>query len=120
MEYTTLSNGVSVPLLGLGTFMISPEDTEKSVYQALKLGYRLIDTANAYLNEEAVGRGIARAVAEHIVRREDLFISTKLWPTVYESDDAVEKNVAALRRHLRRPSLYPPTGRKLSERLPSH
>lgn len=44
MEYTTLSNGVSVPLLGLGTFMISPEDTEKSVYQALKLGYRLIDT----------------------------------------------------------------------------
>lgn len=96
MEYTTLSNGVSVPLLGLGTFMISPEDTEKSVYQALKLGYRLIDTANAYLNEEAVGRGIARAVAEHIVRREDLFISTKLWPTVYESDDAIEKTLQRL------------------------
>ena len=56
MEYTTLSNDVQVPLLGLGTFMIGPEDTEKSVYAALKMGYRLIDTANAYVNEEAVGR----------------------------------------------------------------
>lgn len=64
MEYTNLSNGVKVPLLGLGTFMISPEDTERSVYEGIKAGYRLIDTANAYLNEEAVGRGIRRALAE--------------------------------------------------------
>lgn len=56
MEYTTLANGVKVPLLELGTFMISPEDTEKSVYAAIKAGYRLIDTANAYMNEEAAER----------------------------------------------------------------
>ena len=72
MEYTNLSNGVKVPLLGLGTFMISPEDTERSVYEGIKAGYRLIDTANAYLNEEAVGRGIRRALEEGLVTREDI------------------------------------------------
>ena len=51
MEYVTLSNGVKAPVLGIGTFMISPEDTVNSVYSAIKLGYRLIDTANAYGNE---------------------------------------------------------------------
>lgn len=73
MEYTKLSNDVRLPLLGLGTFMISPEDTEKSVYDALKMGYRLIDTANAYLNEEAVGKGIKKALDEGLVKREDIF-----------------------------------------------
>lgn len=91
MEYTTLSNDVQVPLLGLGTFMIGPEDTEKSVYAALKMGYRLIDTANAYVNEEAVGRGLRRALEEGLVKREDIFISTKLWPTLYEKAGAVDK-----------------------------
>ena len=57
MEQVTLYNGVEVPILGIGTFMISPEDTEKSVYAALKLGYRMIDTANAYMNEELYCRG---------------------------------------------------------------
>lgn len=96
MEYTTLSNGVQVPLLGLGTFMISPEDTEDSVYQALKLGYRLIDTANAYLNEEAVGKALNRAMKEGLVKREEVFLSTKLWPTLYQSPDAVEKTLERL------------------------
>ena len=51
MEYVTLYNDVKVPVLGIGTFMISLEDTEKSVYAALKGGYRMIDTANAYMND---------------------------------------------------------------------
>ena len=56
-EQVTLYNGVKAPVLGIGTFMISPEDTEKSVYAAIKLGYRMIDTANAYMNEELYCRG---------------------------------------------------------------
>ena len=82
MEYTTLSNGVKAPLLGLGTFQLSEEDTEKAVYEGIRMGIRLIDTANGYLNERAVGKAIARAMGEGLVKREDLFISTKLWPTV--------------------------------------
>jgi diketogulonate reductase-like aldo/keto reductase len=82
METIKLYNGVEVPSLGIGTFMISPEDTEKSVYAALKSGYRMVDTANAYMNEEAVGKAIRRAIEEGIVKREDLFVSTKIWPTL--------------------------------------
>lgn len=96
MEYVTLSNNVKVPVLGIGTFMISPEDTEESVYTALKGGYRMIDTANAYMNEEAAGRGLARAVKEGIVKREDVFVSTKIWPTLYEKENAVEDTLKRL------------------------
>ncbi|MCR5772697.1 MAG: aldo/keto reductase [Butyrivibrio sp.] len=96
MEYITLSNDVKVPALGIGTFLISPEDTEKSVYAALKGGYRMVDTANAYMNEEAVGKAIARAIDEGIVKREDIFVSTKLWATVYENDSAVEDTLKRL------------------------
>ncbi|RGS73953.1 aldo/keto reductase [Mitsuokella sp. AF21-1AC] len=96
MDYTNLSNGVKVPLLGLGTFLISPEDTERSVYEGIKAGYRLIDTANAYMNEEAVGKGLKRALDEGLVKREEFFLSTKLWPTLYEKDDAVEKTLERL------------------------
>ena len=96
MEYVTLYNDVKVPVLGIGTFMISPDDTEKSVYAALKGGYRMIDTANAYMNEEAVGKALARAIREGIVKREDVFVSTKIWPTVYEDEDAVDKTLKRL------------------------
>lgn len=96
MEYVTLYNGVKAPVLGIGTFMISPEDTEKSVYAALKGGYRMIDTANAYMNEEAAGKGIARAIEEGIVQREDMFVSTKIWPTLYEHETAVEETLQRL------------------------
>lgn len=96
MEYATLSNGIKAPLLGIGTFMISPEDTVNSVYSAIKMGYRLIDTANAYMNEESVGKAVQRAIDEKIVTREDLFISTKLWPTLYENDSAVENTLKRL------------------------
>lgn len=96
MEYVTLYNDVKVPVLGIGTFMISPEDTENSVYAALKGGYRMIDTANAYMNEEAVGKGLAHAISEGIVKREEVFVSTKLWPTLYGREDAVDKTLARL------------------------
>lgn len=96
MEYVTLYNGVKVPALGIGTFMISPEDTEKAVYAALKGGYRMIDTANAYINEEAVGKALARAFSEGIVTREEVFVSTKLWPTLYTNSHAVEDTLKRL------------------------
>ena len=67
-------------ILGYGVFQITdPNQCEQCVYDAIKLGYRLIDTAASYMNEEAVGRAIKRAIEEGIVRREELFITTKLW-----------------------------------------
>ena len=96
MEYTTLANDLKMPLLGLGTFMISPADAEASVYKALKNGYRLIDTANAYMNEAAVGKAMKRAMEEGIVKRKEIFLSTKLWPTLYESDTAVDETLVRL------------------------
>ena len=76
MEYITLNNGVKMPLLGFGVFQVpEPAECEKAVSAALKAGYRLIDPAAAYFNEEAVGR----AVAKSGIKREELFITTKLW-----------------------------------------
>lgn len=96
MDFVTLSSGVKAPILGIGTFMISPEDTVGSVYSAIKLGYRLIDTANVYMNEVSVGQAVKKAIAEGYVKREELFISTKLWATVYENEDAVESTLKRL------------------------
>ena len=96
METVKLYNNVEVPVLGIGTFMISPEDTEKSVYAALKLGYRMIDTANAYMNEEAVGKALKKAVNDGIVAREEVFVSTKVWPTLYENENAVDDTLKRL------------------------
>ena len=83
MEYITLNNGVKCPAAGIGTFMLSPEEAENSVREALKMGYRLVDTANAYVNERAVGRGMR----ESGVAREEIFLSTKLWPSEYENEN---------------------------------
>ena len=96
METVKLYNNVDVPVLGIGTFMISPEDTEKSVYAALKLGYRMIDTANAYMNEEAVGKALKKAINEGIVTREEVFVSTKIWATLYENENAVDDTLKRL------------------------
>ena len=96
METVKLYNNVEVPVLGIGTFMISPEDTEKSVYAALKLGYRMIDTANAYMNEEAVGKALKKAINEGIVTREEVFVSTKIWATLYEYENAVDDTLKRL------------------------
>lgn len=96
METVKLYNNVEVPVLGIGTFMICPEDTEKSVYSALKLGYRMIDTANAYMNEEAVGKALKKAINEGIVTREEVFVSTKIWATLYENENAVDDTLKRL------------------------
>ena len=92
MEYVTLNNGLKCPAVGIGTFMLSPADAENSVREALKMGYRLIDTANAYVNERAVGRGIK----ESGVPREEIFLSTKLWPSEYENENAVDETLERL------------------------
>ena len=92
MEYVTLNNGIKCPVVGIGTFMIAPPDAENSVREALKMGYRLVDTAAAYQNERAVGRGIK----ESGVAREEVFLSTKLWPSEYENGNAVDETLERL------------------------
>ena len=92
MEYATLNNGVKMPMAGIGTFLLTPDEAETSVLSALGDGYRLIDTANAYLNEKAVGR----AIRESGLPREEIFLETKLWPSFYEQPDAVDKTLERL------------------------
>ncbi|MBR1842064.1 MAG: aldo/keto reductase [Oscillospiraceae bacterium] len=92
MEKITLNNSLECPVVGIGTFMLAPPDAENSVREALRMGYRLIDTANAYVNERAVGRGI-RASG---VKREEIFLSTKLWPSEYENPNAVDEALERL------------------------
>ena len=92
MEKFKLNNGVEIPCFGIGTFMIEPDAAERSVEFALRNGYRLIDTANAYMNEKAVGRAIKKSE----VPREEIFVSTKLWPSVYKKTDAIEKTLERL------------------------
>jgi len=80
MEFATLNTGAKMPLEGFGVFQIPDHKVcEQSVYDAVKTGYRLIDTAAAYMNEEAVGKAVSRAVADGLVTREELFITTKVW-----------------------------------------
>ena len=92
MQTIKLNNGIDCPVIGLGTFMLSPADAQKSTREALKMGYRLIDTANAYVNERAVGRGIK----ESGVARKEVFLSTKLWPSEYENPNAVDETLERL------------------------
>ena len=75
-----LNSGYEMPVLGLGTWTLTGKTCENAVYTAIKCGYRLIDTAKYYGNEEAVGRGIRRAVHDGIVRRDEVFITTKIVP----------------------------------------
>lgn len=80
MEYVTLQNGLQMPIIGFGVFRVSDKkECAESVYEAIKAGYRLIDTAASYTNEDAVGDGVRRAIAEGICTREDLFITSKMW-----------------------------------------
>lgn len=92
MEYFTLNNGIKMPMAGIGVFMMSPAEAESAVESALRSGVRLIDTANGYMNESGTGRGIKKSG----VAREDIFLVTKLWPTVYEKDTAVEETLKRL------------------------
>ena len=88
----TLTGGVVMPMAGIGTFLLSPDEAEASCVSALAGGCRLIDTANAYVNERAVGRAMKRSG----LKREEIFLETKLWPSFYEQADAVEKTLERL------------------------
>lgn len=89
-----LSNGVEIPLLGYGVFQIPPEDTARCVADAINVGYSHIDTAQAYNNEEEVGKGIRESGA----KREDLFVATKLWVSNYNERDAEASIDGSLKR----------------------
>lgn len=92
MEYVTLNNGVKMPMAGIGTFLVSPQEAEASVLSALHDGYCLIDTANAYVNEKAVGRAMKMSGLD----RKEIFLETKIWPAFYEQETAVEKTLKRL------------------------
>ena len=92
MDNLTLNNGLKCPVTGIGTYLLAPADAENSVKEALKMGCRLIDTANVYVNERAVGRGMK----DSGVKREEIFLSTKLWPTEYEKPNAVDETLERL------------------------
>ena len=92
MKQVILNNGVIMPALGIGTFLISPPDAFNGVKEALKMGYRHIDTANMYGNERAVGR----AIKESGVPRNEIFLATKIWPTEYHNPNIVEETLERL------------------------
>ena len=92
-----LNSGYEMPVLGIGTYALSSGQAEKSVYWALKDGYRLIDTARIYGNEEGVGRGIKRAISEGFVKREEIFVTTKMWTSDFDrGDEAVNESLRRL------------------------
>ena len=92
-----LNNGIKMPILGIGTFKLSVQEAENSVYWALRDGYRLIDTAQMYRNETGVGRGIQRAINEGFVTREEIFVTTKIWISDYpNADAAVNRSLESL------------------------
>ena len=94
MQYTTLSNGIQMSLLGYGVFQVPPQEAERCVADALSVGYRLIDTAQAYFNEEGVGAAIAKSG----IPREEIFLVTKVWI----SNNGEEKAAASIDESLRK------------------
>lgn len=93
MEKIVLNNNTEIPAAGIGTFLMQPDDAQNAVVSALKNGYTMIDTANAYMNEKAVGRG----VTESGKTREEVYISTKLWPSEYSNaEEAIEETLNRL------------------------
>ena len=96
MEYVTLNNGLKMPMVGFGVFRVSDKkECEESVYQVIKAGYRLIDTAAAYYNEDAVGAAVKRAIADGLCTREDLFITSKLWVQDMMDYESAQKGIEA-------------------------
>lgn len=97
MEYLTLNTGAKVPVLGFGTYLIEPEDAAEAVYQAIKAGYRSIDTSQDYYNEKEVGEGISRAINAGLVKREDLFVTTKVDTDGYKAGkQGIDESLAKL------------------------
>lgn len=94
MKSVTLNNGVVMPAMGFGVYQVPASETERVVSDALETGYRLIDTAASYFNEEQVGNAIRHSG----LRREELFVTTKLWVQDYEYDDALRAFDLSMRR----------------------
>ena len=89
MLYTTLNNGIRMPMLGLGVFRVpDKQECETAVLEAIRMGYRLIDTAAVYTNEDAVGAAVSRALDEGLCAREDLFITSKVWVMDMKSEES--------------------------------
>ena len=96
MEFKTLSNGIKMPMEGFGVFQVrDKEECMRSVLDAIRAGYRLIDTAAAYTNEDAVGEAVREAVAEGICTREELFITSKMWVQDMQNYDMAKKAIDA-------------------------
>lgn len=98
MNYVTLNNDVKMPMIGFGVFEIPKEETARCVYEALEVGYRLIDTAQAYYNEEETGDGIRQAIQKLGINREDIFLTTKVWVTEF----GYEKTKASIEESLKK------------------
>lgn len=101
MEFVTLNTGAKMPIEGFGVFQIpDAAQCEQVTYDAIKTGYRLLDTAAAYMNEEALGKGVKRAIADGLCTREELFITTKVWVQDQKTEDtayqAVKDSLAKL------------------------
>lgn len=94
MEYVTLNNGVKMPILGYGVYQVTQEECERCVLDALKVGYRSIDTAQSYFNEEQVGNAIQKSG----VPREDLFLTTKVWVEHYGYEQAKTSVLESMRK----------------------
>lgn len=104
MEYVTLNTGARMPLEGFGVFQIpDAEECEKVVYEAIRTGYRLLDTAAAYGNEEALGKAVNRAVADGLVTREELFITTKVWVQDEKNEDTAYEAIKTSLSKLNQP-----------------
>ena len=95
MEYATLQNGLKMPMEGFGVFQVrDKEECKRSVLDAIRTGYRLIDTAASYTNEDAVGEAVREAIAEGICTREELFITSKMWVQIWRSAKRMARRFA--------------------------
>ena len=92
MEYINLNDGHKMPVLGLGTWTLNNSQAAESVYTAIKAGYRLIDTARYYGNESGVGQGVRRAIKEGLIRRDEIFITSKIIPGINDPDSAINES----------------------------
>lgn len=94
MNYVTLNNGVKMPQLGYGVYQVTKEDCERCVSDALKTGYRLIDTAQSYFNEEEVGKAIQKSG----ISRDDIFLTTKVWIEHYGYDECKKSVIESMKK----------------------
>lgn len=94
MDYVTLSNGVKMPMLGYGVYQVTKDECERCVSDALKIGYRAIDTAQSYFNEEEVGNAIAKSG----IPREELFLTTKVWIEHYGYEECMASVIESMKK----------------------